>query len=229
MNFGVVVPRLGSSPLNQPPIPFIPYPTTVNPANTLHIYTHNTSGTKNKIFNMNHKLANCDYDIIRLQETWWNDSVQSVELTRGTPYEGFRFDRSQSSNQAQTGGAALILAHKKLSPTRATINIDNPFVEFIAITIHPTLTVDILVATVYVFGYQQRLAYSQLQHILSDLTTTRKFSHIILCGDFNLSILAWTPDHDVPDIMQPLPTSGDHPVTDDWLAESAALNLHQAI
>lgn len=90
---------------------------------------------RGKIFQINHKLSNSDYDLVCLQESWLNDTVQNNELTHNTPYDMFRFDRCQSSNMASTGGGVITLAHHNLSAIQLDIGIQSPLIEALAINI----------------------------------------------------------------------------------------------
>lgn len=51
------------------------------PPRKLTIYSQNISGGRGKIYRINDYLANTQFDIIAIQETWFDHSVSSDEIT----------------------------------------------------------------------------------------------------------------------------------------------------
>lgn len=89
----------------------------------IQIYNHNISGGISKITNINHKLATTHFDLITLQETWFNDKINSNELIHSSDFNAFRTDRDLIMNNRKRGGGVITIINKELS----VINIDiNP-------------------------------------------------------------------------------------------------------
>lgn len=119
----------------------------------------------------------------------------------------------------------LILCHKQLSAKRITLVIASPFVELIHFT--PTTSISIIIICIYVVPYQQQRSFEELKYILRDVINRFPTSKIFVIGDFNLSLLSWSPDPDIVDIMAPFTNNNFTPVIDDWLNAASSLNLHQ--
>jgi len=53
----------------------------------------NARSVKNKLEELHYLLAECDYDVIFMVETWLNDTVTNPMLVKNLPYEVYRRDR----------------------------------------------------------------------------------------------------------------------------------------
>lgn len=82
----------------------------------------NISGGRGKIYRINDFLANTTFDVIAIQETWFDHSVNSDEITASVNYGIFRMDRSKFKNDRTKGGGICIFVRNELS----TIEIINP-------------------------------------------------------------------------------------------------------
>lgn len=78
--------------------------------NKLLIYSHNLSGAKSKIYQINNFLAITNYEVICLQETWFNDSVTNEEILASTNFNANRSDRHTFINTRKNGGGIITFA-----------------------------------------------------------------------------------------------------------------------
>lgn len=77
---------------------------------TLTIYSQNISGGKSKIYRLNDFLINTTFDIIALQETWYDNTVNSAEIIAASNFQICRMDRSKfQSNRSKGGGICLFI------------------------------------------------------------------------------------------------------------------------
>lgn len=91
---------------------------TANTNSNIIIYSQNISGRKEKVLQINNKLAYTPYSIILLQETWFNNTVSSSEIINMTEFEIFRRGRSETSNTRSLGGGVCTLIKKNLHTER---------------------------------------------------------------------------------------------------------------
>lgn len=68
----------------------------------LSLYCQNISGGKSKIYQLNNYLATTLYDVICIQETWYNNSVNNSEIVSSNNYKINRCDRSTFNNKQKT-------------------------------------------------------------------------------------------------------------------------------
>lgn len=85
------------------------------------IYGHNVSGAESKIANINNSLAVTDFDIVCLQETWWNGTVIDDEIIGGTSYRIVRSDHSCFMNSRRIGGGLVTILHQRLDYEQISI------------------------------------------------------------------------------------------------------------
>lgn len=79
----------------------------------IDFYTHKMGGIKPKIYEINHQLSKEIFKVIFIQETWFNSTVSSEELTSNTNYQIIRHDRSNFNTNKINGGeySLLMLVH----------------------------------------------------------------------------------------------------------------------
>lgn len=73
------------------------------------IYSPKISECKGKINDLNNKLTTSSFDIICIQESWLDDSINDNEITGGTQFSIVRADRSFFNNPRKRGGGVCIL------------------------------------------------------------------------------------------------------------------------
>lgn len=73
----------------------------------MQLYSHNISGGKSKISNINHSLATTQFDIICIQETWFDSTIDSMEIIASTNFNIYRYDRSSSLSSKEMGGGLV--------------------------------------------------------------------------------------------------------------------------
>lgn len=115
-------------------------PTTQLPS--ILMYSHNISGGKSKLMNINSRLATTMFDVICLQETWYDATVQNYELNGNSDFNIFRMDGANFKTKSTRGGGVVTLVKNSLN----TIKIDylvSTTIEFVMVEI--TLNTDKLV------------------------------------------------------------------------------------
>lgn len=75
---------------------------------TISLVYHNASGMKSKIHELNDCLHLTKFDIFLFAETWFDESIDSVNITAGTNYTLYRRDRSAY------GGGVAIASHNSV-------------------------------------------------------------------------------------------------------------------
>lgn len=69
------------------------------------VYSQNLSGAKSKIYAINDKLSLELYDIVCIQETWWDTKITDEEIISNSRYIILSKDRSSKKG----GGVAIII------------------------------------------------------------------------------------------------------------------------
>lgn len=77
----------------------------------LSIYSQNLSGASSKLHRINEFLANTEFQIISLQETWFTDTVSTDEMQASTNFSSIGTDRSCSLNKRKKGGGLITFIH----------------------------------------------------------------------------------------------------------------------
>lgn len=152
----------------------------------------NISGGKSKINNFNSYLANSPYDLIAIQETWFDETVKDGELISNTNYNIFREDRSSTTNTRVRGGGVAILVSKDMSYENIEFNYDT-LIEYVIVRIGKGNST-VIVINVYLPPYsdKQRLQMiTQLESIIMSVTGSFKNIPLIIVGDFNMSNIEW--------------------------------------
>lgn len=80
----------------------------------MQIYSQNVSGAASKIHNINQFLATTHYDIICLQETWFDDASNVDDCTASTSFSYIRNDRSSTLNKRKKGGGLVTFIRNEL-------------------------------------------------------------------------------------------------------------------
>lgn len=84
----------------------------------LRIYCHNLSGAKGKISDINAIIATQNYDILALQETWFDSSVYDEEIIAHTNYKIHRMDRSNFNATRKNGGGVCLILNEEFETTK---------------------------------------------------------------------------------------------------------------
>lgn len=82
--------------------------------NSIHMICHNASGMKSKIGRINEYLGTTVFDLLLIQETWFDTSVETLELTRDTNFTAVRMHRSCTKNTRIRGGGTIIIIRNSL-------------------------------------------------------------------------------------------------------------------
>lgn len=92
-------------------------------ANSLRIYSHNVGGAKSKIYTINDKLSTTAFEILCLQETWYDDKVGSSEIIASANFALVRNDRSCLESRKKSGGGLATFIMNDLNFKQISLNI----------------------------------------------------------------------------------------------------------
>lgn len=85
------------------------------------MYAHNLGGAKSKIYKINDALATTHFDIILIQESWFDDSVDSSEIIASSHFKIERSDRSNFMNRKKIGGGIATIVKNTINYTRIPV------------------------------------------------------------------------------------------------------------
>lgn len=145
-------------------------------------------------------MANTRFDVILLQETWFDDSIDSAEIIACTNFAIERSDRSKFDHSKTRGGGICILIHNTLQFTRIPVFEHTKF-ELNVVRIR-TGNKFLIIINVYFPPYDsRRTLVHQLDEILSNLKRTYPSDEFVLSGDFNSSRTRWHHDDQTPGFL----------------------------
>lgn len=144
--------------------------------NQIHALSLNSSGIKSKIASINTYLLSTVYDLILIQETWLDESIDSSVLVRDTNFSIIRKDRSASLNLRSRGGGTTIslrncLKYQDITPNYPTI------AEFTATRL--LTNPSIIIVNAYVPPYEKSAAYREISDFSTEERTRSKMLPLI--------------------------------------------------
>lgn len=101
--------------------------------NFLTIYCQNISGAKSKIAKINELLTKSLFNVIALQETWFDETVEEYELVKNTNYKLIRQDRRDTSHVKIGGGGVALLIQSEIN-FKQHIFSDIKILQYICVT-----------------------------------------------------------------------------------------------
>lgn len=144
---------------------------------------HNTSGMKSKIHDLNDYLHLTKYDMLLFAETWYDETIDSINITAGTNYLLYRRDRSSNA-----GGVAIAINN--------SINVAK-YIQWPQLKHIEVLTLYLEKECVTLIYWPPRTdkstreaATDEFLFLLCELRKT-KMSQLLI-GDFNMPGLRWS-------------------------------------
>lgn len=157
----------------------------------LRIYSHNISGGNGKIENMTNLLATTNYDLICLQETWYKDDVVDAELVNGTPFNLYRADRANFSNQKKKGGGLIILVRENIDAEVLNVIAQGTRtqLEYLCLRIGVG-SEQLILLNVYSATYRKSFRLQDLSKVMFGMKEHGDIPWLVL-GDFNHTGIKW--------------------------------------
>lgn len=195
--------------------------------NLLTIYSHNVSGAKHKVPRLNTILTTSAFDIIALQETWFNSSVEDIELTKNTNFQIIRQDRGATSHPLAGGGGVCLFINNNFSYKQHTF----PEIKFLNYLCVVVLIEDsqLLLLNIYSpHGYINE-STADIVVLLNKIEAISRSETIIL-GDFNMPDIKWSADEELPGAFSPYGRSqGQGQIQDQTFIEAFLDHNYQQI
>ena len=156
-----------------------------------------------KIMDIQSYVYTKDLDIVIINESWLNESINNNEIFNEDHYKMFRLDRSKSDKQKYSkvgGGGVFILVKESLNiePSLISIPTEAPI---LSIELKFPDSSKICISTFYRYGYSSIDLFEDANHYYESLS--RKYSKIYLIGDLNLSTIGdWHDPHSTSTLEQ---------------------------
>lgn len=143
---------------------------------------HNASGKKSKVHQLNDCLHWTMYNLIMIAETWYNNSVNSSNITAVTIFNLYQRDRGSNA------GGVIIAIRNNI--TVKSFNTWAQFVHIEAIISLENENVTLLYWPPTTMKQEKDTSLDELTTLLSSLKNTSIRNVVI--GDLNLPGIAWT-------------------------------------
>lgn len=173
---------------------------SVSRPNILSIYSHNISGAKSKMGKMNELLTMSLFDIVAFQETWFDETVEDHELVRNTNFNMIRQDRRHTDHHKKGGGGIAILIKNELT-FRQHLFREIRKLQFLCISVIKDNSTLLLINVYSPFG----LLDDSIADFIALLSLTNSIprTETLIVGDFNMPMIKWYQDKDVPGSFLP--------------------------
>lgn len=169
-------------------------------SNILSIYSHNVSGAKSKMNRMNNILTMSLFDIIALQETWYDETVEDYELLRNTNYNLLRQDRRHTNHHKIGGGGVAILIKSELT-FRQYLFEEVKLLQYLCISITRNNSTLLFINIYSPFGCMEE-SNADFITLLSLVERISRNETLIL-DHFNMSSVKWIQDDEIPSSFLP--------------------------
>lgn len=156
----------------------------------ISIYSQNISGGRSKLYRINDFLANTLFNIVAIQETWYDSSISNDELRAGVDFQIARMDRSNFKNNRTKGGGVCIFIRSNLNFVEIINPVDTT-AEMHAIRITNTRNA-LVILNAYIPPYRART--SLINEVFEFIKYLKRIIHnldLVVVGDLNLSNLNW--------------------------------------
>ena len=157
----------------------------------LLVYYQNVRGLRTKIDDFFIAVAECNFDIIVLTETWLDEKIYSAQLF-GNLFTVFRCDRNSLNSRKSRGGGVLIAVSARLNAFIDPAPICNTLEQIWVRVKLPHQMIS--VGVIYLPPNRRADPVSISDHILSIEAVMRELSLsdlALLFGDYNQSGLVW--------------------------------------
>ena len=163
----------------------------------LTIYVQNVRSLNKKLsyLRSNIGLLSILPDIIVFTETWLKPDTDSASLGLFS-YNIYRSDRAQRANQQSRGGGVLIAVHQSLSShliAKPLNHAGNDNFESLFVEVHAANT-RLLIVGAYIPTHMQVQLYKDFVNCLEEISVNYFKNEIVICGDFNLPYIQWSPN-----------------------------------
>lgn len=193
----------------------------------LRIYSHNVSGSRTKINKLNDFLAVTNCDIIVIQETWWNDTINSNEILASTEFTMCRSDRNFESMEVTEGGGLAIIIRNGIEYEELTL-LDAAKLEHQLIRAR-FLNTYFCFLNVYITpgtAALRKTMIRELDVIFRAIRIHYPSDSILMLGDFNMPNVNWIIANDNDDLLTPSQT-GLTPYERQFIKLVGEQGLHQ--
>ncbi|KAL0829565.1 hypothetical protein ABMA28_003076 [Loxostege sticticalis] len=156
------------------------------------MYYQNVRGLRTKTHNFYCNLANSNYDIIILTETWLKDNISNSELFDGR-YIVYRRDRSVSRFQRKSDGGGVLIAVSNRFGSCRMYNWESECEDlWVTVTIPNTKPlVTLTLCAVYLSPPVQRPALEHFVGNCHSVLEENNSRNVCLIGDFNQGNIRW--------------------------------------
>lgn len=134
-----------------------------------------------------------------LQETWFDSTVEDHELTKNTNFVIERQDRSHTTHPKKGGGGVALIIRNALTYKRMIFQ-DVKFLNYACVLLqNPKLCI---VCVYFPQGFPEASVkdFAALMNNLQNISKTA----VLVIGDFNMPMLKWLDDDDIPGSFLPL-------------------------
>lgn len=176
---------------------------------TLNIYSQNISGGKSKLYKINNALAISSYDILCIQESWFDQSITNGEITASTNYNICRKDRSFFASEKTRGGGVAIIIRNNIAYTEIP-NHEQTLIEYITVRIKHGNRFIWLINVYAPLNTGTKRMINEIQLAVTKLRKSFANDEFIMVGDFNMSNITWSCDfQELPFLSYGYEGSGD--------------------
>lgn len=149
---------------------------------------------------MNGLLTMSLFDIIALQETWFDQTVEDVELIRNTNYNLIRQDRKDTDHHKIVGGGLVILIKNEITFKQHKF-AQIKKLQVLCVSIVKDNSTLLLINVYLPFGLMAE-SVADFTTLLSSISTIPRTETLIV-GDFNMPMIKWTEDENIPGSFLP--------------------------
>lgn len=164
----------------------------------LSIYSHNVSGAKSKINRINNILTMSLFDVIALQETWYDETVEDYELLRNTNYNLLRQDRRHTIHHKTGGGGVAILIKNELTFRQYHFE-EIKLLQFLCVTITKDNSTLLLINIYSPFGYME----ASNADFVTLMTLIQGIIRNDMLNTWRMPSIKWTVDDEIPGSFLP--------------------------
>lgn len=170
---------------------------------SMRIYIQNISGSKSKTSQINTFLTEAGFDLIFIQETWWNNSITNDVVIQGTEYCLYRSDRDLIRAERDDGGGVAILLKNTIRHEYIIIE-DGKLLEHQAILIYLGTKIIAFVNVYFPPIIERRsrcIMVAEIGRTIAALKRKHNIYQLIVLGDFNSPNINWEFDDENPGAM----------------------------
>lgn len=125
------------------------------------------------------------FEIVLLQETWYNITVKTEKLVNMTNYNAYRRGRASTTNKRNIGGGVITLINKKL-PSEIIPIEQKTLAEVMVTSSKLNNSSSIIIANVYIPPYHHLKFINELSKIIVKIQKKCIHDQLLVIRDFNL-------------------------------------------